>query len=82
MSTPTFIRFLTRFTARRGTPELIIWDNALTFKAAERFLSKVSEGQMIKDFMDKKRMNWKFNLDSVHGKVAYSKGWKVVQKDA
>ncbi len=38
MSTPTFIRALRRFSARRGFPKRILSDNAKTFKAASRFL--------------------------------------------
>ena len=36
LSTPTFLRCLRKFTAQRGTPALIVSDNAKTFKGAEK----------------------------------------------
>lgn len=36
LSTPTFLRCLRKFTAQKGTPTLIVSDNAKTFKGAER----------------------------------------------
>ena len=36
LSTPTFIRCLKKFTARRGLPKRLVSDNAKTFKAAAK----------------------------------------------
>ena len=36
LSTPTFLRCLRKLTAQRGTPALIVSDNAKTFKGAEK----------------------------------------------
>ena len=36
LSTATFLRCLRKLTARRGTPTLIVSDNAKTFKGAEK----------------------------------------------
>ena len=41
LSVDVFIRCLTRFAARRGLPELIITDNAKTFKAIDKNFEQV-----------------------------------------
>ncbi len=74
MTTPTFIRGLRRFTARRGSPNLIVSDNAKTFKSAFKFLGELSKEQIITDFMDKHRIYWRFDLVAVRGKEDCSKG--------
>ena len=63
LSTPTFIRCLRRFTARRGAPTLFISDNAKTFKATDKFLYRMSQDRLVKDFTDTHMIEWRFNLD-------------------
>ena len=41
LTAPTFVNFLRRFCARRGTPSLIVSDNAKTFKSTAKFLKKI-----------------------------------------
>jgi len=41
LTTPAFIRCLRRFVARKGIPELLISDNAKTFKAAAAQLARI-----------------------------------------
>ena len=63
LSVDVFIRCLRRFAARRGLPELIISDNAKTFKAADKSLSKLFSYSRVKKFLASKRINWRFNAD-------------------
>ena len=63
LSAPTFIRCLHRFTARRGAPTLFISDNARTFKATDKFLYRMSQDRLVKDFTDTHMIEWRFNLD-------------------
>ena len=63
LSVETFIRCLRRFTSRRGVPELIISDNAKTFKAAKKLLNQVFNHPSVRRFCTNKRISWKFNVD-------------------
>ena len=55
LSVDVFIRCLRRFAARRGLPELIISDNAKTFKAADKILSKLFSYPRFKKFLASKK---------------------------
>ena len=63
LSADVFIRCLRRFTARRGLPEIIVSDNAKTFKAAAKVLRKVFSYPSVKRFLANRRITWKFNMD-------------------
>ena len=63
LSTPTFICCFRRFCARRGTPSIIVSDNAKTFKAADKLLKKLKTDQTFKGYVANKRIEWKFNLE-------------------
>ena len=54
---PTFIRSLRRFTARRGTPDLINSDNAKTFKFTNKFLHKLASDHSVVAVLQSKRIN-------------------------
>ena len=58
-----FIRCLRRFVARRGIPELIISDNAKTFKAAATQLTKIFNDPDVISFLLERKIQWKFNLE-------------------
>ena len=62
-SADVFIRCLRRFTARRGLPEIIVSDNANTFKAAAKVLRKVFSYPSVKRFLANRRITWRFNID-------------------
>ena len=51
MSAPTFLRCLKRFTARRGIPNKIVSDNALTFKAAADTLQDMLKQPQIQQYL-------------------------------
>ena len=63
LSADVFIRCLRRFTARRGLPEIIVSDNAKTFKSAAKVLTKVFSHPSVKRFLANRRISWKFNMD-------------------
>ena len=63
LSADVFIRCLRRFTARRGLPEIIVSDNAKTFKAAAKVLRKVFSYPSVKRFLANRRITWRFNID-------------------
>ena len=62
LQTSTFVNCLRRFCSRRGTPTLINSDNALTFKAADRLLEKLTTDHTFQEFLQQQRIKWKFNL--------------------
>lgn len=63
LSADVFIRCLKRFTARRGLPEIIVSDNAKTFKATAKVLQKVFPYPSVKRFLANRRITWRFNID-------------------
>lgn len=63
LSAAAFRRCLRRFTARRGTPALIVSDNAKTFQATEKALNKLFDHPEIQADLEHMRVEWKFNLE-------------------
>ena len=63
LSAATCYRALRRFSARRGTPSLIVSDNAKTFKAAAKAIEKLQNHPEIKNDLDKMHIEWRFNLE-------------------
>ena len=63
LSAPTFLNCLRRFCARRGTPGIINSDNAKTFKSILKLLKKFFNDQSVKDFLESRRLQWKFNIE-------------------
>ena len=63
LTTQAFIQCLRRFVARRGFPELIISNNAKTFKAAATQLRRIFIDPDIMSFLLKRKIQWKFNLE-------------------
>jgi hypothetical protein len=63
LSAATCHRALRRFSARRGTPSLIVSDNAKTFKAAAKAIEKLQNHPEIKNDLDKMHIEWRFNLE-------------------
>ena len=63
LETPTFLRCFRKFIGRRGVPELVISDNAKTFKAASKELKLLYEHPEVQAFLTEKRITWRFNLE-------------------
>ncbi|XP_046859043.1 uncharacterized protein LOC124452527 [Xenia sp. Carnegie-2017] len=62
LSTRCFLNCMRRFTTRRGTPSLMVSDNAKTFKATEKALKGIYDSKKVKSFLEGNRLVWKFNL--------------------
>lgn len=63
LSTGAFIRALRRFAGRRGTPGLIVSDNAKTFKTANKVLEKLYNHPEVAQELSSQKIEWKFNLE-------------------
>ena len=63
LSAEAFRRALRRFVARRGTPTLIVSDNAKTFQATEKALNDLFNNPEVASELDRKKVEWRFNLE-------------------
>lgn len=63
LSAAAFRRCLRRFTARNGTPALIVSDNAKTFQATEKALNQLFSHPEVRADLENMRVEWKFNLE-------------------
>ena len=63
MSAQAFKCCLRKFTARWGIPKLIVSDNAKTFQATEKDLSKLFDHPETRSYFNNVRIEWKFNLE-------------------
>ena len=63
LSAETFLCCLRKFAARRGMPDLIVSDNAKTFKASERAITRLFNEPKVKAELQNKRVTWPFNLE-------------------
>jgi len=63
LSAATFNRCLRKFTARRGTPHLMVSDNAKTFQATAKALKELYEHPEVRAETGNKRIMWRFNLE-------------------
>ena len=58
-----FIQCFRRFSARRGRPQLIISDNAKTFKAASKWIKKLIANEDVQRYLEDNGVKWQFNLE-------------------
>ena len=63
MTAPVFLRSFRKFVARKGTPALVVSDNAKTFKASEKFLRKLYSDPQVRNYFDTGHIRWRFDLD-------------------
>ena len=61
LSTPTFLRCLKRFTARRGLPSKMISDNGKTFKAATKVIESIVSYEDVQQYLSGPGVQWVFN---------------------
>ena len=61
LTAQSFLRCLRRLTARRGTPELIVSDNAK--KAAAKSINRIFRNKDVQREFESRRIEWKFNLE-------------------
>ena len=62
LSAETFKQALKKFIARRGTPSLMISDNAKTFEAMAKWLKKLYHNLMVQQYPQEHSIRWQFNL--------------------
>eukprot|EP00794_Sanderia_malayensis_P007378 gene7378-biopygen5953 len=62
LSAKTFRKSLKALIARRGTPQLIVSDNAKTFQATARWLQAIVNNERMQDLLQEQKINWRFNL--------------------
>ena len=53
---------LKSFIARRGTPSLMVSDNAKTFQATAKWVDRLKEDHDVVDFLNRQQIGWRFNL--------------------
>ena len=63
LSVPKFIKTLKEFVARRGTPKLIISDNARTFTVTKKRLKTLLQNHELNDYSVNQKIERQFNLD-------------------
>ncbi|XP_074608762.1 uncharacterized protein LOC141863201 [Acropora palmata] len=62
-SAEEFQRKLNAFVSRRTRPQVIISDNAATFKATATWIQKIRmRGERLQDFFARQEIRWQFNL--------------------
>ena len=61
--TSTFVNCLRRVCSRRGTPSVMVSDNAKTFKATLKLLNKFYNDNDVVNFLNSRRITWRFNLE-------------------
>ena len=62
LSCEAFLRCLKRFVFRRGIPNLIVMDNAKTFKAASKRLTNIFKSAAVNHYLVRHNIKWKYNL--------------------
>ena len=62
LSTDSFLLCLKRFVNRRGTPNIIVSDNAKTFKSASKTLTRLFKSNSVNNYLINRKITWKFNL--------------------
>ena len=62
LKTETFLLCFRRFVSRRGLPQLVVSDNAKTFKAFSKVLQRMMKSPLVRNFLAEHRIKWKFNL--------------------
>ena len=63
LSAMNVMNTLRKFCARRGTPSLILTDNAKTFKTTARLVENLYANKGVEEFLLEKRIKCKFNLE-------------------
>ena len=57
-----FLNSFRRFASQRGTPDLVVSDNAKTFKSTAKLLRQLYNNDHVANFMRSRRISWRFNL--------------------
>ena len=60
LSSDSFIRCFQRFCSRRGIPQLVVSDNAKTFKSAQRMLVDLFALSEVRQYLATERIKWNY----------------------
>ena len=60
--TPLHVLHLKGFASQRGTPDLIVSDNAKTFKSTAKLLRQLYNNDHVANFMRSRRISWALNF--------------------
>ena len=63
LSVETFLLALRRFASRRGLPATIISDNAKTFKASSKEVSKIIRSDEVQKYFTRNHIRWRFIVE-------------------
>ena len=63
LRTETFLNCLRRFTSRRGIPEMLITDNASTYKRANKLLIMLFKRKEVQAYLANQHITWRYNLE-------------------
>ena len=63
LRTETFLNCLRRFTSRRGIPEMLITDNASTYKRANKLLIMLFKRREVQAYLANQCITWRYNLE-------------------
>ena len=63
LRTETFLNCLRRFTSRRGIPEMLITDNASTYKRANKLLIVLFKRREVQAYLANQHITWHYNLE-------------------
>lgn len=63
LSAESFLQAFKRFIGRRGVPELVISDNAKTFKCVARKLRHVFDNPALQQYFNERRVRWHFYVE-------------------
>ena len=63
MSVDVFLRSFRRFVSRRGSPTMVVSDNAKTFKLAAKLLGQLKIDDNFLSYLQGERIFWRFNLE-------------------
>ena len=63
LSAESFLLAMKRFIGRRGVPELIISDNAKTFKCVARKLKRIFDNPALQKYFTERRVRWHFYVE-------------------
>lgn len=61
-SAEEFQHVLKEFVARRGTPNLIVSDNAKTFQSTSKWIRTLQTDEQLFNYLNSHQIEWKFNL--------------------
>ena len=63
LTATSFLLAFRRFTSRRGLPSKMMLDNAKTFKAASKEITKIKRSPQVKQYLINRKVDWEFIVE-------------------